>query len=136
VLEVVEEQEELTTTEEPGQIVGRADRLRHLRVEQRWIREPDERYPEDAVALRADELRRDLECEPRLAGAARTGERDEPLAVREHRDELLDLALPADERARREREVRRVQRPQRREVAVTELVQALGVGEVLQAMLP
>ena len=62
MLEVVEEQQELPSSEEPGEIVGRADRLRNLRVEELGVR-TDERHPEDAVALRADELGRDLQRE-------------------------------------------------------------------------
>ena len=50
-------------------------------------------------------------------------------------DELRDLALPADERARGQGQVRRVERPQRREVAVAELVQTLGVDEILEPVL-
>jgi hypothetical protein len=135
MLEVVEQEQDLSPAEEPGQIVGRADRLRDLGVEQRGIGEADQWHPEDAVALRAYELRRDLEREPGLARAAGAGERHEPFAVREHRDELLDLALPPDERARGERQVRGVERPQRRKVTVAELEQSLRVGEVLQPVL-
>ena len=126
---------ELPAAKEPGEVVGRPDRLRDLGVEELGIGETDERHPEHSVALRADELGRDLQRKPRLARAACAGERDQPRAVGEHRDELLDLALPADERARGDGQVGRVERPQRREVAVAELVQALGVDEILEPVL-
>ena len=50
-------------------------------------------------------------------------------------DELAELVLSTDERARRDRQVGGVERPQRREVAVAQLIQALGSGEVLQPVL-
>ena len=85
--------------------------------------------------LRADELGGDLERESRLASAAGPGERQQARAVGEHGDELRELALPADERARGEGQVGRVERAERREVAVAELVQALGVDEILEPVL-
>ncbi len=135
VLEVVEEEQELPPAQESGEVVRRADRLRDLGVEERGVGKAGERHPEDAVALRADELGRDLEREPRLAGAARPRECDETLAVGEQRDELLDLALTAGERARRERQVGGVERAKGREVPVAELEQTLRMDEILQPML-
>ena len=135
VLEVVEEEQELPAAEKPGQVVGRSQRLRDLGVEERGVGEADERHPEDAVALGAHELGRDLEREPGLPRAARPGEREEARAVREQRDELLELVLPPHERARGDGQVRGVERPERREVAVAELVQALGSDQVLQTVL-
>ena len=82
-----------------------------------------------------DELGRDLEREAGLPGAAGPGDGEQARAVREQRDELLELVLPPDERARGDRQVRRVERPERREVAVAELVEALGADQVLQAVL-
>ena len=135
VLEVVEEQQELPSAEKPGEVVRRSDDLCDLRGQKLAVGEAGERHPEDAVALRAHELGRDLEREPGLSRAARAGEREQARAVREPRDELFQLALPAHERARRDRQVRRVERAERREVARAELVEALGAGEVLQAVL-
>ena len=135
MLEVVEEEQQPPAPEEAAEVVGRPDRLRDLRVEELGIGEPGERHPEDSVALGSDELGRDLERESRLSGAARPRHGDEARAVGQQRGELVDLPLPADERARREREVRRIQAAQRREVAVAELVEPLGVGKVLQPVL-
>ena len=50
-------------------------------------------------------------------------------------DELAELVLSTDERARRDRQVGGVERPQRREVAVAQLMETLGSGEVLQPVL-
>ena len=110
MLEVVEEEQQLPSAEEAGEVVGRADRLRDLRGHELGVGEAGERHPEDAVAQRADELGRDLEREARLAGAAGPGEREQARAVREQRDELVELALPADERARGDGQVRGVER--------------------------
>ena len=83
----------------------------------------------------ADELRRDLEREACLARAARAGEGDEARPVREHRDELLELLLAADERNRDDRQVGCVERPEGRELALAELEEALCADQVLQAVL-
>ena len=136
MLEVVEEQQELLAPEEAGEVVGCADRLRDLGGQEAGIREAAERNPEHAVAQPSDELRGDLEREPRLPGSAGPGHREQARPVRELGDELVELALPADERARGDGQVRRVERPQGRERIVAELVQTLRADEVLQAMLP
>ena len=80
--------------------------------------------PEDTVRDRTDELGRDLKREPRLPRAARPGDRDEP-SIADQRDELGHLSLASEERARRDREIRGVERPQRGELAVTELEETL-----------
>ena len=53
----------------------------------------------------------------------------------EHGDGSLDLALPADERARGQGQVGGVERPEVAEVAVAQLVQALRVDEILEPVL-
>ncbi len=135
MLEVVEEEEQLLAAEEGGKVVACADGLRELRGQQLRVGEPRERHPEDAVALRADELGGDLEREARLPGSAGPRDGEEASAVREQRDELLELLLAPDERERDHGQVGRIERPQRREVAGAELVQMLGSGEVLQTVL-
>ena len=117
MLEVVEQEQQLLSAEERGQVVARADRLGDLGHDELGVGERRERHPEDAVRERPDELRGDLEREPRLPGAARAGHGDEPRPVREQRESLSELSLPPDERAPTIGQVRRVQRPQRREVA-------------------
>ena len=84
----------------------------------------------------ADELGGGLDRQSRLAGPAGTGQRDEPSAfLAEQRDDLGDLALAADERARRPRQVRVRDRLQRRESLRAELEDPDRVLEVLQAVL-
>ena len=126
MLEVVEKEEQLLAAEEGGKVVACADGLRELRGQQLRIGEPRERYPEDAVALLPHELGGDLERDARLSGSAGAGDSEEARAVGEQRDELLELLLAPDERDRDDRQVGRIERPQRRKVARAELVQVLG----------
>ncbi len=135
MLEVVEEEQELSPAEEAREVVGSPDRLCDLRGQELGIRETRERDPEDAVVELPDELRRDLEREACLARAARAREGDEARPVREHRDELLELLLAADERDRDDRQVGCVERPEGRELALAELEEALCADQVLQAVL-
>ena len=111
MLEVVQENEELPVAEKPREIVRSADRLRDLRGQEVRIRQACERHPEDTVAESPDEVGCDLQRQPGLPRAAGPGERQQPRAVGEHRDELLELALAADERARGDGQVRRIERP-------------------------
>ena len=48
---------------------------------------------------------------------------------------LFELPLTADQRCRLDRQVRLIQRPQRREVCVAELVKTLGQAKVLEAVI-
>ena len=135
VLEVVQEEQKVPSAEEPREVVGSPDRLGDLRGQELGIRETRERYPEDAVIEPADELRSDLEREACLARAARACDGEEARPVREHRDELLELLLAADERDRDDRQVGCVERPEGRELALAELEEALCSDQVLQAVL-
>ena len=64
------------------------------------------------------------------------GERQQPdVLAAQQADDLVQLALAAEERRRRDGKVRLVQRLQRREVAVAELEQALRRREVLEPVL-
>jgi hypothetical protein len=135
VLEVVEEEQELSPTEEFREVVGGSDRLGDLRGQELGIRETPQRHPEDAVVEPPDELRCDLEREACLARAARAREREKARPVREHRDELLELPLTADEGHRDDGNVGCVQRPEWREVTLAELEQALCADQILQAVL-
>ena len=71
----------------------------------------------------------------RLPGAARPGERQQPRAVLQQRRDLGQLLLAAEERRRRYRQIRPVQRLEGWERAVAELVHALGSRQVLEAVL-
>ena len=95
-----------------------------------------QRHPPDAVGVGLRRLGRRLEREPRLPGSARPRQRQKPRSVSlQEVDDLGQLALAAEERRRRHGEVRPIEAPERREGAVAELVDALGRGEVLEAVL-
>ena len=72
--------------------------------------------------------------EPRLARPPGAGERDEPLARTNETDELLDLALTPDQRPRLHGEIRRVQRPERRELLIPELEEPLRRRQIFEPM--
>ena len=78
---------------------------------------------------------------PRVCSASRVlplpagaGERQEPTRA-EERSGLVELARPPDEPGRLGREVRSVERPQRREVVASELVESLRRAEILESVL-
>jgi hypothetical protein len=106
VLEVVEQDHELPPAEESREVVASPDGLGDFRGHELGIGEAREGYPEHAIAEPADELRRDLEREARLARAARARDGDKVRAVREHCHKLVQLPLAADHRRRAHRQVR------------------------------
>jgi hypothetical protein len=55
--------------------------------------------------------------------------------IAEQLDELGHFSLASEERARRDWKIRGVERPERRELTVTELEEAFRLGQVLQSML-
>ena len=136
VLEVVEQQQYVLSLQEAGQAVAGTDGLRDLRLDEPRLSESREWHPEHPVAERPDELGRDLQGEARLPGSARPGDGHLPCVGAEKRNYLRELALAPDERARRERQVRGVERLERGKVAASELKQLLCRAEVLEAMLP
>jgi len=70
---------------------------------------------------------RRLKREPRLAGAAGPSEREQPdLVAPQQLVDLRQLVAATEERRRRDRQVRPMERLQRRELVVAELVDALG----------
>ncbi len=77
----------------------------------------------------------DREREAGLADAARPGDRHRSGTVEERLQDVGELLLPPDEGIGGEREVRAVETLQRRESLLAELVDALGRGDVLEAML-
>ncbi|TMH45807.1 MAG: hypothetical protein E6H54_04540 [Betaproteobacteria bacterium] len=98
----------------------------------RELREPNE---EDAARERLKKLRPDLQAEARLATSSGPRESDQPLGAEKHRRQLGELPHAADERIRSNRQVRRVQAPERRKVAVAELVNALRRCQILQPVI-
>jgi hypothetical protein len=78
-----------------------------------------------------------LEREPGLAGSGRAGQRQQAhVPASEQGRHLVELSLPAEERRRRNREVRPPQAPQRRECLAAELEDPLRRSDVLQAVFP
>ena len=104
--------------------------------EQVRIPQRGQRHPPDAVLERVGGFGRRLDCEPCLAcppGPVRVTSR--ALSPQQFRD-LGQLLLPAEERRRRHREVRAVQRLESRKRFVTELKDALRRTEVLERCSP
>ena len=134
LLEVVEEHEQPLVRHVLDQAVVGADRRSDRALDERGIAERLQRNPEDAVGELLDRVGRELERQARLAAPAGAGERHQAMRANE-RPGLLELALASDERGRLDRQVRPIERPQRREVLVAELVQALRRAQVLEAML-
>ena len=136
MLEVVEQEQELPVSDVLPELLARPERLGRRLEHQARLAQRRERHPPDAVLVLGDELRRGLEGEPRLARAADPREREQAhrLAAKQI-DDLGDLLRPPEERRRRDGEVRLVQAPERGEVVVPELVDALGSGEVLEPVL-
>ena len=77
-----------------------------------------------------------MEREARLPRSSRARHRDQTGLVRQRSDELGELAFPPDERTGCDRQVRRIERAERRELPVAELVEPLGSHEVLEPVLP
>ena len=126
LLEVVDEHEQPLVRDVVDQAVVGADRCSDRALDEGRVAERLERNPEDTVGELLDRFGSELEREARLAASARSGQRDQAMRAHE-RAGLLELALPADERRRLDRQVRSKERLQRREVFVAELVQTLRV---------
>jgi hypothetical protein len=136
VLEVVEEQKQAPVADVPGDVVvASTERLAGGREDERGFVDGRQRHPPHAVREVVGRVSDRLGGEPRLAGAAGTGESQQAdVGTRDLAGDLVELPLAADERRRRDWEVRQVQRPERRMASDAELVQALGCREVLEAV--
>ena len=88
-----------------GEDVIGAERLCDRLADERRVAERCEADPEDAGLELRHELGRRFDRKPRLARAARAGQREQSRTVSEQRCELPDFSLPADERGRRPRQV-------------------------------
>ena len=118
----------------PGGVAVGADRVRNRRKDERRVAERRERDEPHAVGEGMRRLARNGEREPRLADAARPGDRHRSGSVEERLQDVGELLLAPDERVGGERKVRAVEALQRWKLAVAELVDALGRREVLEAM--
>src|SRR2546430_1302694 len=133
-LEVVEEQER-TRVAELLQL-SHARRARNSRAHELRPGQRCKRYEEDAAGKEVEQLGSHLQPEPRLTASSWARKRDEAHRVGEHRRQLRELRLTADEWIRGDRKVRRIETPERREVAVSELEDPLRRCEVFEAMQP
>ena len=120
--------------------LGYAKRVCNRQQYEIGIRDGRERHEEDAVSEMLDEPRCQLNGKARLAGAPRTGEREQThILVGEKPAELSKFGLASYERCHLCRQIRVVQCPQRRELGLKplrdQLEEPLGVRKVLQPML-
>ena len=77
-----------------------------------------------------------LEGESRLSGSPRPGQRDEPRIIAvEQFDDLPELALATEKGGCGSRKIRLMEALQGWEIAVAELVHALGCAQILEAVL-
>ena len=135
MLEVVEDEQEPAVGDALGEAVPcfecLSGHLEHeLRVPQRskW-------GPENAVGIVVGGFRGRLERESGLAGSGRAGQRQQTcVPAAEQGRHLVELSVASEKGRRRNREVRLLQAPQRRERLATELINPLRRGEVLQAV--
>ena len=117
------------------QLVLGPERLRDRVQDEARVAERGKPDPEDAVCKVRHQLGRRLERKPGLARAARPRQRHHADTVSEQRGQLLNLPLPAHERARRRRQVRIRDRLQRREALRADLEQPRRLGKILQPVL-
>jgi hypothetical protein len=112
-----------------------AERLGDRLRDEGGVAERGEPNPEDARLVLGDEGRGGLERKAGLARAAGAGQGEQARALLDPGEHLMELALPADEGARRAREVRVRDRLERREAAFPELEDGNRLGDVLEPVL-
>ena len=135
VLEVVEQQQHPAVADRFRERPA-AEHARRTREDCRRFGDRGERHPPDAVRILLGGRGGGLEGEARLAAAARAREAQQTdVGASEQFIDLAQLGVPTEERRQRHGQVRRVERLQRREVIVAELVDALRRRQVLQAVL-
>ena len=114
-----------------------AERLGDGREHKRRIGERGKPNEPNAVGVLLDELGRGLQAQSCLAAAAGSGEGEQAdVVTSEEFENVGELALASEERCRLHRKVRLIERLQRRELGITELIDALGRLEILQSVEP
>ena len=101
LLEVVDDEQQLPLADVLGEAVPRAERARDRLRDERGVAERGEADPEDARLEGRDERGGGLDRDPRLPRPAGAGQRDESVAALDPGANLRELALAADEGARR-----------------------------------
>jgi len=134
LFEVVQQHQQPLVPHVLDQAVIRTDRRSDRPLDEGRVAERLQRDPEDAVGELLHGLGRELKRQAGLTAAPRPREGQQAMRADE-RAGLRELALAADEWRWLDRQIRLVERPQRREVAVAELVQALRPAQVLEAVL-
>jgi hypothetical protein len=135
VLQVVEKEQQLALSDVLREAILGAHDLCDGLGDERRVTQGSEPHPENARRVLGDERRGSFQREPGLARAAGTREGKEPCSLPDPREHLLELCLPAHERARRTRQIRIRDRLQRRETSVPELEDRNRFAHVLQAVL-
>ena len=136
MLEVVEHEQERMIGNVLGQRPLGADGLFCRREHEPRIVEWRKGHPKDALLEPVGGGSGGLQCEPRLADAARSSERHQARRVcGQQRGDLGQLMLAAQERRRRHGKIRPVEALQRRVLELAELVDPLRRGQILEAML-
>ena len=136
LLKVVEEKKHPLVADVRGETVARTESLTRALEHELGITEWSERHPEDPIGVTVREGPGSLRREACLPGAAGAGQRDEADVIPcEEREHLAELFLPAEELCLGDRQVRLVERLERRELVVSDLEDVLGRGEVLEAVL-
>ena len=134
VLEVVEVDEQPLVGDVPDHVLG-VERLRRRVEHELRVAQRRERHPVHAVGERFGDGARGLQREPCLAAPACARQRQQTRAVEQQRAHLRELSLPTEERRRRHGQVGAVEAPERRKLLVSQLVEPLRRGEVLQPVL-
>ena len=136
MLKVVQQKQQPTPVDELRQRAAAAERTGGRRSDIGGIGERSERHPPHAVRIRFRRLAGRVEREPRLPRPARARQREETgVVAREQLPHVGELVLAAEKRRRRDRQVRPVERLQRRKLVFTELVDPLGSAEILEPVL-
>ena len=112
-----------------------AGRLCDRRGDQRSVLDRSERNEKDTVAELIRQLCSDLQRQPRLAASTCPGDRDQPCPISEELGQLGQLPFATNERCRRDREIRSIERLQRRERGISELINPLRRSQILQPVL-
>ncbi len=116
-----------------GEAVLRSQRLGNRLVDQGRVAQRGEADPEDACLVGRDKRCRRLNGESRLPRPARARQRHQPCAA-DRVEQLAQLTLPADERARGAREVGVRDRLQRREALRPELEERYPLVEIRETV--
>ena len=133
LLKVVKEKEQMLVVDVTEELSLRPQHLRRLLDHNRRVAEGSERNPPDAMFIAIRRVGGGLDCESRLARAARPGKSKQAhVRTAEELEYLRELSFPLDEWRRRFREVALVERPEGRELTESQLIKAFGKGEIFE----